>query len=108
MKSSQRASAIEGVEQLSYRLLRPRHGPATVDPVAVPAAKSAGRDKAVLTKLGKDPLHRALLDADHLGYLTHPHIGFAGNADQHLPMVRQEVPVRIPRGSRHCGIRPRA
>src|SRR4051794_28002538 len=93
---------LERVENLPDRRLRPWFLAAAVDPVAVSPTRARRRDQAVVTELGQNPLDRALLDANHVAYLADPNVGVARQADEHLPVIREQLPAGILFGLCHA------
>jgi hypothetical protein len=49
-------------------------------------------DEAGVDQVGEDPLGGSNGDADGIGHIAQPHIGIAGDAQQHLRVVCHELP----------------
>ena len=63
-----------------------------VDHVAVAAAVPLALDVAALDEVGEDALRRSERDADSIGDIAQANIGVAGDAQQHLRVVGDELP----------------
>ncbi len=72
-----------------------QHRRFSVDQVAVAAAVPLPLDIAGLDQVGQDALRRSEGDADRVSDVTQANIGVAGDAEQHLRVVGDELPARI-------------
>jgi hypothetical protein len=73
------------------------HVPVFVDAVAVAATFALALDEPRLDEVGDDALCGSLGDPDLLGNVSKPDVRHAGDAEEHLGVVREEppgVPVR--------------
>ncbi len=71
------------------------HRCSSVDDVAVPAAMSLAFDVARLDEVSQDALRGSEGDADSVGDVAQANIGVAGDAEQHLRVVGDELPTPI-------------
>jgi hypothetical protein len=67
----------------------------SVDDVAVPAAVPLALDVAGLDEVSQDALGGSKRDADGVGDVAQADIGVAGDAEQHLRVVRDELPAPV-------------
>ena len=73
----------------------PEHRCFSVDDVAVPAAVSLALDVPGLDEVSQDALGRSEGDANGVGDVAQANIGVAGDAEQHLRVVGDELPAPI-------------
>lgn len=73
-------------------LHRMAHCQVVIDCVPVAAPDTASREVTSRDKVGDDRLSGPLSDADPLGDLSGAHVLVLSNADQDVPMVREERP----------------
>ena len=71
------------------------HRRLSVDYIAVAATLPLPLDVAGLDEVGQDALRGAEGDADRVSDVTQADIGVAGDAEQHLRVVRNELPAPI-------------
>jgi hypothetical protein len=64
----------------------------TIDGVVVPASVALPDDEPCVDQVGQDPLGGAFRDADPLCHVPEPDVRVAGDAEQHLRVVREEPP----------------
>jgi len=88
---------IEEGPDFDVLLRRVAHVPVFVDAVAVTATFALALDEPRFDEVGDDALCGSLGDPDLLGYVAKPDVRHAGDAEEHLGVVREEppgVPVR--------------
>ena len=77
------------------------HRTADDDVVAVPTPFAMPREAASLFEVVHDALHRSLGDTHLVGQITETEVGIAGQADEHMAVVREERPRTTGDRARH-------
>ena len=70
-------------------------GELPVDDVAVPPTLACPLDETGLDQIGHDPLRRSDRDAHRIGDIAEAHVRVASDAQQHLGVIRDELPPAV-------------
>ena len=85
----------EGADVMSFLGGVSEHRCVCVDHVAVAAAVPLALDVAALDEVGQDALRRSESDSDSIGDIAQANIGVAGDAQQYLRVVGDELPSAV-------------
>ena len=71
---------------------RVAHSHIPIECIAVSSAFTFPGDVSSLDEIGDDSLRRPLSDTDRVGDIANPYAGVALDTEEHLGVVREEVP----------------